>query len=78
MEQIITLKQLQLKINVDETVFLSAYTKLITRQNELLSQEEIFLLLKVAAFCLNNGEHEVNKFGYRIILRYSNAYNDYI
>jgi hypothetical protein len=35
-------------------------------------------LLKFAVIFLNYGEKELEKFGYRIILSYSNLFNDYV
>lgn len=73
----ITLKQIQLRDTIDGTLFLGAYEKLINYKHDLLTDEEKFSLLRFAVIFLNHGEHALEKFGYRIILRYSNAFNDY-
>lgn len=72
----IKLKNVQLLRDINETNFFKAYKKLIKRDN-LLTNDEKFLLLKSAIVFLNYGEIELEKFGYRIILMYSNVFNDY-
>jgi superfamily II DNA or RNA helicase len=74
----ITLKQLQLKDNVEDTNFFVAYKKLFSYNFEQLSEKDKFLLLKFAVIFLNQGEDYVEKLGYRIILRYCNCFGDYI
>lgn len=74
----ITLKQIQLKDSINDTAFLNAYTKLATGDSETITKQEKFLLLKFAVIFLNYGEKELEKFGYKIILNYSNLFNDYI
>lgn len=77
MSKKITLNQLQLKDSIYNTKFLSAYEKLISNKEQELTENEKFLLLKFAVIFLNYGEKELEKFGYRIILRYSNYFKDY-
>lgn len=72
----IKLKNVQLIRTLQETNFFKAYKKLIKKDNSL-NEEEKFLLLKSAIIFLNYGEIELEKFGYRIILMYSNFFNDY-
>lgn len=72
----IKLKNVQLLRDIDETDFFKAYEKLIKRDN-FLTDDEKFLLLKNAIVFLNYGEIELEKFGYRIILMYSNLFSDY-
>lgn len=73
----ITLKQIQIKDSIFDTNFLIAYKKLITGNSESITYSEKFLLLKFAVLFLNYGEKELEKFGYKIILTYSNLFTDY-
>jgi len=73
----IKLQKLQLMRSIKDTDFFAAYKKLITNNYQELSENEKFLLLKFAVIFINEGEKELEKFGYRIILRYSNSFNDY-
>jgi len=73
----IKLQKLQLMRSINDTDFFVAYRKLITNNHQDLSENEKFLLLKFAVIFINEGERELEKFGYRIILRYSNSCNDY-
>jgi hypothetical protein len=61
---------------IQDSFFLDVY-KLLVQKKEL-TKEEIYLLLKVALICFNYGDSYLKKFGYRIILRYSNMYRDYL
>jgi len=63
--------------SIEDTDFFLAYKKLILKNNQNLSESEKFLLLKFAVIFINYGEKELEKFGYRIILIYSNLFNDY-
>ncbi|CAC9609934.1 Helicase conserved C-terminal domain protein [uncultured Gammaproteobacteria bacterium] len=74
----ITLNQVQLKATINNTAFLYAYKKLATGDTKNLTENEKFLLLKFAVIFLNYGEKELEKFGYRIILSYSNLFDDYV
>ena len=71
----ITLNKIKNKRNLDDSFFLPTYGKLI--KGEDLTEEEKFYILKVALFFLNSKEESVERFGYRIILRYSNQFRDY-
>jgi hypothetical protein len=73
----IELGKLQLMRTITSTDFYLAYKKLITNEYHTLSEDEKFLLLKNAVVFINIGEKELEKFGYRIILRYSNCFADY-
>lgn len=73
----ITLKQIQIKNTINDTIFLSAYRKLLIKDTINISDNEKFLLLKFAIIFLRYGEDELEKFGYRIILMYANTFNDY-
>ncbi|RXK00434.1 hypothetical protein CRU98_04560 [Arcobacter sp. CECT 8986] len=72
----IKLQKLQLMRTLQETNFFKAYQKLVKNDTNLTDNEK-FLLLKLAIIFLNYGEIELEKFGYRIILMYSNTFNDY-
>jgi len=74
----IKLQKLQLMRSLVDTNFFIAYKKLATNKYKNLTDSEKFLLLKFAVIFLNYGEVELEKFGYRIILMYSNAFDDYI
>jgi len=76
MNKKITLNKIQLKDSINDTDFLYAYKKLLFKKT--LDESEKFLLLKFAVIFLNYGEKELEKFGYKIILMYSNLFNDYI
>lgn len=71
----IKLKNIQLIRTLHETNFFKAYEKLI--KENIISESEKFVLLKNAIVFLNYGEIELEKFGYRIILMYSNLFSDY-
>ncbi|WP_323587517.1 DEAD/DEAH box helicase family protein [Aliarcobacter butzleri] len=72
----IKLKNIQLVRTLRETNFYKAYEKLI-KKDTIISEAEKFLLLKTAIVFFNYGETELEKFGYRIILMYSNLFSDY-
>ena len=73
----ITLNQLQLAWSIDETIFLSAYEKLLLWKIDDLDENSKFLLLKFALIFINRWNTEVEKFWYSIILAYSNLFSDY-
>lgn len=73
----IKLKKLQLMRSIKNTNFFVAYKKLATGLTESLTENEKFLLLKFAVIFLNYGEEHLEKFGYKIILSYSNLFGDY-
>lgn len=73
----IKLQKLQLMRNIKDTDFLVAYEKLATGLTEDLTENEKFVLLKFAVIFLNYGEEHLEKFGYKIILSYSNLFGDY-
>jgi hypothetical protein len=73
----IKLQKLQLMRSIEDTAFFKAYRKLITNQYEELTEKDKFLLLKLAVVFINEGEKELEKLGYRIILRYANCFQDY-
>ncbi|NCA93786.1 MAG: DEAD/DEAH box helicase [Sphingobacteriia bacterium] len=73
----IKLQKLQLMRSIKDTDFFVAYKKLATGLTERLTENENFLLLKFAVIFLNYGEEHLEKFGYKIILSYSNLFTDY-
>lgn len=73
----IKLKNIQLIRTLHETNFFRAYEKLIKKDILIITESDKFLLLKTAIVFLNYGEIELEKFGYRIILMYSNLFSDY-
>ena len=74
----IKLQKLQLMRSIQDTDFFVCYKKLITNNYQDLTENEKFLLLKFAVIFLNYGEKELEKFGYKIILSYSNLFNNYV
>lgn len=78
MDKNLTLNQVQLNKNINNTPFLNAYEKLLINNKNELNENEIFLLLKSAVIFLNYGEEEIKKLGYGIILKYSNLFKDYL
>ena len=72
----IKLQKLQLMRNISDTDFYNSYRKLVVG-HENLEEDEKFLLLKLAVIFINEGERELEKLGYRIILMYSNSFRDY-
>lgn len=74
----IKLQKLQLMRSIEDADFFSAYKKLVTNNQQDLTENEKFLLLRFAVIFINEGEKELEKFGYKIILAYSNLFNDYI
>ncbi len=74
----IKLQKLQLMRSIEDTDFFVAYKKLVTNNHQDLTEHEKFLLLRFAVIFLNYGEKYLEKFGYKIILTYSNLFNDYL
>jgi len=72
----ITLAKLRHRQNLDNSLFLKLYEKLVLGYTDL-SEEEKFYLLKMAILFLNSEDANVQILGYRIILRYSNQFGDY-
>lgn len=67
----------KLRRNFDGSDFSVAYKKLILGLTDEISEKEIIFLLKLSVIFLNLGDEGAKKLGYRIILRYSNLFNDY-
>lgn len=72
----ITLKKVRNKQNLDDSSFLSVYKKLVLFDGNLSNEEKSFIL-KVAIYFLNSKDQDIERFGYKIILRYCNQFNDY-
>lgn len=72
----ITLRKIRRPRNLDGSVFLSLYERLIVGDTTLADNEKFFLL-KIAVIFLNSKDDKVERLGYRIILRYSNLYRDF-
>ncbi len=69
------LKLLDFRRKSQNSDFTSLFEKLIL--NKEISDEEIQYLLKTAIFFLNFGDTYLQKLGYKILVIYSNRYNDY-
>jgi hypothetical protein len=67
----------QLRKNLQDNDFQTLYYNLLLGRVEDLSEPERIDLLRSAILFLNFGEENLRKMGYRIILRYSNLFNDY-
>lgn len=76
MSNLITIRQL--KNNIASTDFLEDYINILINSNDSISNESKVRLLKIAIVFLNYGDVHLQKLGYRIILAYSNLFNDYI
>lgn len=72
----ITLRKVRRRSNLDDSAFLALYKRLILGDTDLNDNEKLFLL-KIAIHFLNSKDENVERLGYRIILRYSNLYTDY-
>jgi len=70
-----TLKKLQ--NDIENTQFQNFYKSLVLNDTRSSNRESNIHLLKVAILLLNCKDSNLRKFGYRIVLRYSNLYNDY-
>jgi len=72
------LQDVQNKKILENSIFFAAYKKLFLGKYDDLPEKDLFLLLKFAVIFLNTNDYHLNKFGYKIILRYSNLSNNYI
>jgi hypothetical protein len=75
-KDLITISKIKHHSNIKNSLFLEVYKKLILGQE--LSKDNLFYLLKVGVLFLNSTNQHVKQLGYRIVLKYSNKYNDYI
>ena len=57
--------------------FDNIYKKLLKKDISMTNKEKHFLLVSSILF-LNSNDTKINKLGYRIIVKYSNLFNDYI
>lgn len=73
----ITLGKIRRRSNLENSTFLSLYVRLILEDTTLTDNEKFFLL-KISVYFLNSKDENVERLGYRIILSYSNLYEDYI
>lgn len=73
----ITIRKIRNRNNLDNSVFLELYQRLMLGDTTLIFEEKFFLL-KIAVYFLNSKENNVERLGYRIVLRYSNLFSDYI
>lgn len=71
----LTIKKIRNKSNLEQSSFLALYTKLLLGKN--LDVPEIAFLLKLAVYFLNSKDKNIERLGYKIILRYSNRFSDY-
>jgi hypothetical protein len=73
----ITLRRIRRRNNLENSTFLSLYKQLILGDTTLNDNQKIFLL-SIAIYFLNSKDENVERLGYRIILKYSNLYHDYV
>jgi hypothetical protein len=72
----ITLGQIRHKNNLEDSLFLEVYQKLL-KKDASLSEAQKFYILKIAIYFLNSKDDNIERLGYRLILMYSNQYSDY-
>lgn len=65
-----------LRRSISTTDFNQAYWSLLNTNRDL-HDDDLQMLLRVAVVFLNFGDNHLKKLGYRIIIRYSNTFNDY-
>lgn len=75
MSDTITIRRL--RNNISSSSFEVAYHSLLLGDVASLSDSQKKLLLKIAIVLLNTGDEHLRKLGYRIVLSYSNLFNDY-
>jgi hypothetical protein len=73
----ITLGKIRNHNNLEESRFLVLYRRLILGDTTITDGEKFFLL-KLAVYFLNSKDENVERLGYRIVLRYSNLFEDYL
>jgi len=67
----IKITQVKHKSNLEDSLFLAVYEKLL-RMTEQLTYNESFFILKLAVYFLNSDDTNLEQLGYRLILMYSN------
>ncbi len=72
----LTLKKIRNKKNLDGSLFLNVYKKLVLGGANISEENKIFIL-KVAVYFLNSDDPDIERLGYRIILKYANQFSDY-
>lgn len=72
-----TLTMRRLRNGFTATAFEGTYNALLLGNKEALNESKLKHLLKIAIVLLNIGDKNLKILGYRIILCYSNLYNDY-
>lgn len=75
MSDIITIRRLRNSIST--TTFESAYHALLLGKEDALSDTQKQHILKIAIVLLNTGDTHLQKLGYRLVLSYSNLFNDF-
>lgn len=72
----ITIRKIRHRSNINDSLFLDTYSKLMLGDKDI-SESNKKSILKTAIFFLNSKDLNVEKLGYRIILRYSILFKDY-
>lgn len=76
MLEIITIRGL--RNNLSSSTFEKEYYELLLGNKDSLGRTQIQHLLKIAVVLLNVGDKNLKLLGYRLILSYSNLFNDYL
>ena len=63
--------------DIDKINFKDLYLRLIKKDKNISDKDKIYLLTLAILF-LNSQNENVRKLGYKIILKYSNLFEDYI
>lgn len=71
----ITLSRLRFRNNIEDSLFLKVYQRLLLG-DITLTEDERFFLLRFAVYFIKSTDENVRLLGYRIILRYSNIFGD--
>lgn len=75
----ISLSAMRRTESYENSDFQKLYEKLLTtKSGSEFSEDDKLFLLKWAVVLLNNGNADVKKLGYRIVLRYANVFKEYI
>ncbi|WP_295795245.1 DEAD/DEAH box helicase [Mucilaginibacter sp.] len=68
----------QLRRNVTDTFFQNRYLDLVLGNSEKLNTNALSQLLKLAVIFLNYGDPNLKRLGYRIVVRYSILFDDFV
>lgn len=72
-----TIGMLRNRSNLDDSMFLDLYSRLLNEASEPLGKDALQYLLKIAVIFLSAKSTDTRQLGYRVILAYSNRYKHY-